>query len=344
MRRVTLWLLVLVSFAGAQEVSRFSAGFGELVTGAWNPVVLHGRDLAGYTLRIDIELGTLREQARFETHEFQFPAGRGNMVLEEAVYVPPEARTLAWRVHTAERTVQSGQLDVSLSGNLPVVLLVGVAPAGYPSQLRTERVAAHDLSPEPAMYDGVAAIVLSGSGVAPSLEAITAAAAMGATVLLPPAHDLSFAAVSRLADAARDGLGAGTVLVSEPTANVLQTAVAAWQQRSEAVAAMLSRTPELPALPLAGYALLLAVVAYVLLARAVSYVRGTPGIASVLLLVGVTSAAVIIGMQGTNATTDTSYLVASGGGLQRIDEVHVVHERGGHVQRTYFPPRVERAP
>lgn len=344
MRRLALLVCLCVSFASAQEVARFTVGFGDLVVGAWNHIAVHGRDLAGHTLRIDIELGTLREQARYETHEFQFPAGRGNVVLEQFVYIPTDARTLAWRVMAGTRTVHSGQLSVPEDGHMPVVLLVGVPPSSVPLRLRTERVAAHDLLPDPAAYDGVAAIVLSGSGVAPSLESITAAAAMGATVFVPAELPPSFAALGRLAERTAGGLGAGALTVGNATPDELNHAVASWASRAERVQHLLEETPPLPPLPLSGHVWLLVVALYLALARTVSYVRGLPGIASVVLLAVVATAAVALSMVGTEATTHVDNIVSANGGLQRVDEVRIVHERGGAITRTYYPPRVEQQP
>ena len=344
MRRVVLLLCLLCAVAYGQDTPRLTAGFGELVAGAWNHIAVQGRDLAGHTLRLDIELGTLREQARYKTYEFHFPAGRGNVVLEQSVFVPADARTIAWRILADTRTVHSGQLDIGPRGHLPMVLLVGVAPADFPEQPRTERVAAHELPSDPTAYDGVAAIVLSGTSVAPSLEAITAAAAMGTAVFFPPNSAPSYQALSQLASHASDGLGAGAVHMAEATPEALANAVAQWHERVNNVGALLASTPSLPPLPLTGAALLLVLVGYLALARALAFVRGVPGIASIVLLVVVASGAVIISMRGTEQSEHTDYLRAASGGLQRVDEVHVVHKRGGIVDRTYYPPRVERLP
>lgn len=343
MKRVLLTcLLLLGTLSAAQEVIRVDIGLHDPVVNAWNPIVVHGRDLPGYTLQIDVLLGTLRETERVETHTFAFPPGRGTVFLEEHVRLPADTRAVAWRVRTEEATIASGQVSAGAASEAPLVVVVGGAPPLelLATDMRVGELQAHELSTDPVVYDGVAALLLTGQGAAPSPESIVAAAAMGAHVFVPTSASAQY---STLAQLVTDGLGAGLVTQLSPTLDTVEAAVAAWETRTEQRATALLDAPDLPALPFSGRSLTLALLVYLALARALMYVPGLPGVISVLLLTIAVSAASVVALQGTGEISATAEVNIASGGLARIDVSHTVVYRGGDTVREFVPPAVERA-
>lgn len=340
-RLLCMWIAILATVGVAQEVIRVDIGMGDVVVDAWNPIVVHGRDLPGYTLQIDVLLGTLRETERTETHTFSFPPGRGTVFLEQYVRLPEDTRAVAWRVRTSDATLASGQVSAGPETQQPVVLVVGGAPplALLAAGLRVEELQAHELSTDPAAYDGVAALILTGAGAAPAPESIVAAATMGTHVFVPTDAAPQFRGLTQLTGAS---LGAGIITDYVPTVETLERSMVEWTERTRTRTETLTAEPELPALPFSGRNLTIALIIYLGLARALLYVPGLPGVVSVALLTLAVSAAAVIALQHTGEVSATYEVRIANGGLERVDASFATVYRGGDTVREFALPRVER--
>lgn len=301
-RRLALALAVLAALSLAQAQARVDLEIGvggNVVVGAWNPLRVVARDVPlGSRLEVTFDQGTLRSGAVPFRLELPVSGGPGLSVVEHSVYVAPFA-SVTWALFGDGGVVASGSvsgrgqdsrpLDVVLSrrsGNY----IVAFGPDG-----RVVDVSASQLPLEPAAYDGVRSLIVDGTAAAPRLEAVAAAAAGGALVVIHGPLPASHAELSLLASADVSPLAAGAVLALDGGFNDIAVAVqrhaAVRPPRPELVAAVAARPFVTPPEPLRLQVVVAAAAVFSLLAVTATRLFGAPGLASALLLAGLLSGA-----------------------------------------------------
>ena len=359
-----LWALLLGGFftlpaaaqtaqtsAGARDIVLELGFSGEMVADAWNPLRLTMRGVGGAELVIDIDQGGLREGPRLVRYRAPLPAGGGMAVFEDDIYLPPRWRSFAWAVRAGDVTLASGTLDPRVALNPRPLQLVsadgvgrwralfegssnssGGSDTGGSSTLSSDSTndnarvieVTGTLPERAAAYDGVETLLLDGTAPAPRLEAVTAAAAAGVTVLLIDPLPQSFAPLRALAPEPAQRLGSGWLMRSsdggEVTASpeILPDAVDA----SALTRALL--TPDLLEAPQGAPTkpLLVGLTAYLLLTFLLVRFGGTPGLLTALAVVPLASLAAWGYVRPSSATPVRSRTLSVGAnGLATRGEV-----------------------
>lgn len=290
-------LLLVLKLAGvaAQEPPgteradfRLSLGVANAVVAeAWNPLRLELRDAPPATLTLFIDQGTLATGEIPLELSYGVRGGAGVSVFEELLYVP-NFRRLTWRLSTGEAVLASGSLPAREADRRPLDLLLTSAPGAYlgapanalGSDARLVDVSAADLPSEPAAYDGVRSLLIDGSTAAPRLEAVAAAAAGGAQVVLLCPLPRSYDELTLLHGQKSARLGAGTIHYSEeePTGTLMAVRRSQPAASRALLAALLDEPLVEPAPPLKQSRLFLLVAAYSLAALLLMNLAGAPGL------------------------------------------------------------------
>lgn len=323
------WWLVALLLGGVAAAQSGSATVelglgGQLVAGAWNPLQVTVRDAAASTLRVRIDEGSLLEGPRIVRYSASVPGGSGITVFDDVLYVPP-FRTLSWTLVSDAGVLASGSLGSGASDPRPLQLVLSSSPGRWRSAFgvdaRLVDVPASGLPERAAAYDGVDTLLLDGSAAAPRAEAIAAAAAGGAQVLLAGTLPASQAGLERLAGSGAARVGAGLVVRLPADPARVARARAAWtaQDRRLLVAALASRRLLEPPRS-AGQPLVLALAAaYVLVALLALRFGGAPGLAAGLVLALLVSVAGWRLLRPPEAVLSASSSVLLGGGELALD-------------------------
>lgn len=273
-------LLVSLSLpsARAQQGSQTTVEIGvdgNIVVGAWNPLRLVTRDVpTGTRLLLTLDQGSLRQGAIPLDVVLAVAGGAGISVVDSLVYVSPFT-SISWALRGPESVLASGSLAGRDQDTRPLDLVISREPGRYLSAFgsgtRVIDVAAAALPIEVAAYDGVRTLMIDGTTTAPRLEAVAAAAAAGAIVVLhgdlPPSHrelQLLVTNVGASPGAAagpdtgltRSPLGAGVVLTTRGAPSDAVAAATSFPtvDRAALVTALTARPlvegPEGPAQPL----------------------------------------------------------------------------------------------
>lgn len=209
-------VLALHGAAGAQEQSEVFLGYGgAIVADAWNPVRVVSRNAGPAVLEITVDQGSLREGEIPFRYRAELPGGTGLATFADDVYLPAW-RTLQWRLSSEDRLLVSGSISARDSDTRPLHLLVSLRPGNwrgaFGSDARVLERNGPDLPSRAAAYDGVATVVVDGTTAPPRPEALLAAAATGATVVLVGTLPASYADVELVAPSARTSYGNGVVI------------------------------------------------------------------------------------------------------------------------------------
>ena len=294
------WLVVLALLgqaALAESDARVTFGLGgNLVAGAWNPLQVTVRDAPPSTLSLRIDEGDLVMGPRIVRYRAAVPGGRGVTVFDDDVYIPP-FQNLTWTLDSADRVLASGSLGARDADGRPLQVVVSADPgawrAAFDANARFVDVAASQLPGRAAAYDGVASLLVDGTAAAPRSEAVAAAAAGGADVLLIGQLPASQAGLDRLAGSGVSRLGAGQVQRLPAHAGAVKAALASWHPQDRAalvsalVAAPLVHAPRSAPQPL----VLSLAAAYALLVVLTLRFGGTPGVVAAVALALVVSLA-----------------------------------------------------
>lgn len=300
------WLLTLLLFIAQTAVAqdqgvRFSLGVaGVAVAEAWNPLRLELRDLPNSSLTLLIDQGTLRSGAIPLTITRAVRGGAGITVFETDLYLPTFS-SLSWRLATPERVIASGSVAGREADARPLDLLVSNYPGDYRAAYREVfgasgrqvEVPSADLPERATAYDGVRSLVIDGSGAAPRLEAVAAAAAGGVIVAVRGELPASHSDLQLLLEpaGAPTRLGAGILFRGAPDATALfqQVAIQAVPNRPTLLAATLERPLVEPPTPVPQAVILLASGALSLLLLVLLRWAGAPGVVTALALVALVS-------------------------------------------------------
>ena len=209
---------------GSQTTVEIGVG-GNIVVDAWNPIRLVTRDVpAGTRLLVTLDQGSLRQGAIPLDVMLTVPGGAGISVVDSLLYVS-SFDSIRWALRGPESVLASGSLAGRDQDARPLDLVLSREPGRYLSAFgsgtRVIDIAAAALPIEVAAYDGVRTLIIDGTTTAPRLEAVAAAAAAGATVVLhgdlPSSHRelrLLVADSGGVGVPTRTALGAGVVLTS----------------------------------------------------------------------------------------------------------------------------------
>lgn len=187
----------------------------QVVVDAWNPVRLIANDVPpGSVLTVTIDQGSLRSGPIPATLTLPVSGGGGVSVVEERLYVPA-FQSISWSLANDQRVISSGSLAGREQDSRPLDLIVSREPGRYASafagEARVIDLTASQLPLTADAYDGVRSVIIDGSGTAPRLEAVAAAAAGGAIVVLHGQLPGSHAELELLKDGPLSRLGAGAV-------------------------------------------------------------------------------------------------------------------------------------
>ena len=351
---------VLLAQARAQaHDTRLEVGIaGHLVVGAWNPVRLIANDVPpGSVLIVTLDQGSLRAGAIPAVLSVPVSGGGGVSVVEERLYVPA-FNNITWSLSTAARVIGSGSLPGREQDSRPLDIVVSRQPGRYASSFASEArvidLNAAELPLQPAAYDGVRSVLIDGSGTAPRLEAIAAAATGGALVVLhgdlPSSHD----ELRLLADGSMTRLGAGAVMTTggAPVDAVAVIEAFSPLDRTALVESLTAEPLVMPPAP-APQALVLAVAAaFGLVVIALMRLFSTPGVVSAVLLAALMSFAGWRALRPAAAELVGSRTLALAGGELALTletreyfslPATVIHVPGGARPLRAQPYRLDRA-
>ncbi len=292
---------------------------GHLVAGAWNPLRVTVRDVGPSVLRLRIDEGSLLTGPRIVEVRAGLPGGSGVTVFDDDVYVPT-FRSLSWTLTQGDTVIASGSLGAGDSDPRPLEVLLSSRPgswrAAFAPDARLVDVAASDLPARAAAYDGVATVLIDGSAAAPRPEAVAAAAAGGAQVLLVGALPGSQTGLVSLAGSGRSRLGAGEVARVADDPSAVRGARAAWrpQDRSALVQALALEPGVRPPRGVGQPVVLSLAAAFVLAVLLALRFGGAPGIAAALVLAAVVSLAGWRALRPAEPVLTASRSVVVGGG------------------------------
>lgn len=288
------------STAAAQASVQLELGVGgNVVVGAWNPLRVVARDVPiGSRLEVVFDQGTLRTGEVPFRLSLPVSGGPGLSVVDHSVYVAP-FQSVSWALLGPEAVVASGSLSGRDQDSRPLDVVLSRRSGSYAAALgdgaRVVDVSAAQLPLAPEAYDGVRSVIVDGTTVAPRLEALAAAAAAGAVVVVHGEMPASHAELALLASTPRSRLGAGGVLAVTGSAGdvaaALDAFIATRPPPDELVATAAARPLVTPPAPLRQQLVVAAAVAYAVLAVTVTRLFGAPGLLSALLLAGLLSAA-----------------------------------------------------
>jgi hypothetical protein len=210
--QLTAALLVSTAFAQPGSAELVLGLQGAIVADAWNPLRLVVRDLPAVELEVLIDRGSLRGGPVMMRYSVDIPASGGIRVFEDDLFVPAW-RSLSWTVRSEDRTIASGTVDSRLRDSRPLTLLISATPGRWlpllPSDARPLAMAPTALPASAAGYSGVWALLVDGTAAAPRPEALVAAAAAGAVVVLAGQLPDSHAELAALVDDGPLRLAAG---------------------------------------------------------------------------------------------------------------------------------------
>lgn len=221
---IALWLSLLLWTGSASAQSRLitvELGVaGEMTPGAWNPLRVSLRDQPPLDFILQIDQGSLREGPRLVRYSARLTGGSGIRVFEDDVFLPAW-RSMSWQLRDGAVVLVSGSFERGPLDLGPLQLVVaeslGARRALLEPELRAVDVLPSELPERLAAYDGVATVIIDPSAAAPRPEAVVAAAAAGATVVLLEPLSASHRALARLAPEPAQRLGVGW-LVRAPEA------------------------------------------------------------------------------------------------------------------------------
>jgi hypothetical protein len=319
---VLLGLLVLAfaAVAQAQRMATLELGFGgAVVADAWNPLRLVLRDVGPVQFELVIDQGSLREGEVPLVYRANVRGGSGLSVFDDEVFVPTW-RTLAWTVRAGAVTVASGSLPRADGERRPVDLIVTASPGTWSGRVgdgvRVVDVTPDRLVPRSAAYDGVRSVIVSGEGAPPRTDALVAAAAAGAVVVMTDAA-LAVPELAALAPVARDAVrrvGAGWVArqgVLDAGSPVLE---AFRPDHAAAVSAFAGAERLDPPRSLPTPYVLFGAAAYVLAVLVVLRFGGSPGLLAAAVLAISTSVVAWGVLRPEDATYSTTRDLVIGGG------------------------------
>lgn len=215
-RAAALVLALCSAVAVAQSGASVLIGHGgAVVAGAWNPIQIQTRDAGPLVLEISVDQGSLREGEIPFSYMAEVAGGTGLATFTDDVFLPPW-RVLQWRLSGPDALVASGALAAREVDTRPLHLVVsqrgGTWRSLYGANDRVLERNGPDLPSRAAAFDGVATVLVDGSTAPPRPEAVLAAAATGATVLLVGDLPSGYADVALLADEDRVMYGNGSIV------------------------------------------------------------------------------------------------------------------------------------
>lgn len=288
--------LLLLSAAAFAQDTRLEIGVaGNVVVGAWNPLRLVASDVPpGSVLNVTVDQGSLRSGSIPAVLTLPLAGGGGVSVVESSLYLP-NFNSIAWSVTSESRVVGSGSLAGREQDARPLDLIVSRQPGrfatSFPGAARVVDLNASELPLEAAAYDGVRSLIIDGTGTAPRLEAIAAAATGGAVVVLHGALPGSHAELELLVDGPLNRLGAGAVATTVGAPVDAAAAVLAFTplDRDALIEAVAARPLVEPPAPASQVLVLTVAAVFGLVVLALLRLFRAPGLVAALLLAGLLS-------------------------------------------------------
>lgn len=290
--------LALSGIADAQASVGLELGIGgNVVVGAWNPLRVVARDVPlGSRLEVTFDHGSLREGVVPFRLSLPVAGGPGLSVIEQTVYVAP-FQTVTWALVGPDSIVASGSIPGRDQDSRPLDVVLsrrsGTFGSALPGSARVVDVSASQLPLEAAAYDGVRSVIVDGTTAAPRLEALAAAAAAGAQVVLsgemPPSH----AELELLTGRQEPSLGAGRAVAASGALADVSALLAASTRVPTAslVSAVAARPLVTPPAQVPQQVVLIVAVAFSFVAVLVTRLFGGPGLATAALLAVIVSVA-----------------------------------------------------
>jgi len=326
---VLLGLVLMTTAASAQSSSRAATvelGFeGAVVAEAWNPLRVTLRDVGRVSLEIAIDRGTLRDGERWAVYRIELPGGSGLSLFEDTLFVPVW-RSLHWTVRSDGLLVASGSVPRTQADRRRVDVIVGEPGPAARAALGTARsvdVTAERLPLRSAAYDGVQRVVVATPSVRP--EALVAAAAAGATVvLLPAARHAEDVAALLPAGVLVQRLGSGVIAAGGAADSLTAGGAAAPHVDHAALVSAFAASERLqPPRPRPVMPVALAAAGYALLVLVVIRFGGLPGLLAAAVLVAAASTAAWVPLRPTTSSIDaTRDLVIGGAGIGQRWRLH----------------------
>lgn len=295
---VLLLALVGVSLAQPAASARLEVGVGaQVVVGAWNPVRFVSRDTPPATLTVVIDQGSLRQGEIPLVLQHEVGGGAGLTVFETLAYLGSFS-SIGWTLRTADAVIASGSLAGRDIDERPLDLVIsreaGRFRTAYGPAARIVELPAASLPLDSAAYSGVRSLLIDGTAAAPRLEAVAAAAAGGALVVIAESLPASHAELELLAAPGEEvRLGAGRVARARGSdvGTLAATALASADAVSiDDLVEALTSLPMVERPATAPQPLVLAVAAaFALLCVTALRAFGGPGLVSALAVAGVLS-------------------------------------------------------
>lgn len=320
-----VWLLLLGISAYAQGDVRLELGFaGEIVADAWNPLRLTLRDGPEAELTMLIDRGNLRDGEQVVRYTARLETQGGLSVFEDDLYIPAW-RSFTWSVRTPERVLASGSFDRRSVDPRPLQLVSADRPGEWRSlfgdEARVTEVLASELPERVAAYAGVETLLLDGSASPPRPEAVVAAGAAGAVVVLAEPLPNPFETLVTLSERSQR-LGTGWLVREE--AEDVSAVLASTPRLDGAALAEALLTPELLELPPGPppLTLLLILGGYGLLTLLLIRFGGPPGFLASVSLALLVSLAAWSALRPPAATLTRGRSLSLGaGGLAQVHEL-----------------------
>lgn len=241
-----------------------------------------------------IDQGSLRSGPIPAVLTLPVSGGGGVSVVEERIFVPA-FQSIAWSLASEARIISSGSVSGRDQDKRPLDLVISREPGRYASAFASEArvidLTASQLPLRPEAYDGVRSVIIDGSSTAPRLEAVAAAAAGGAIVVLHGQLPSSHRELDLIKDGPLTRVGAGAVA---ETTGAPVDAVAAVESFArldkERLLQSLTASPLVEPPAPAPQALVLAVAAaFSLVVIALLRLFSAPGVVSAVLLAALLS-------------------------------------------------------
>lgn len=340
--------LALHGVAGAQASVGLELGIGgNVVVGAWNPLRVVARDVPlGSRLEVTFDHGSLREGVVPFRLSLPVAGGPGLSVIEKTVYVAP-FQTVTWALVGPDSVVASGSIPGRDQDARPLDVVLSRRSGGFGSALsgnaRVVDVSASQLPLEAAAYDGVRSVIVDGTTAAPRLEALAAAAAAGAQVVLSGEMPASHAELELLTGRQDTRLGAGSAVSASGALSDVSALLASSAPVPTAsfVSAVAARPLVSPPAQVRQQVVLIVAVAFSVVALMVTRLFGGPGLVTAALLAGIVSVAAwrvarppepqVVGVR-TVAVTGGDLALAT-----RLEEHYTLPATTVHLERSARP-------
>jgi hypothetical protein len=316
---------------------------GAIVADAWNPLRLVVRDLPEVELEVLVDRGSLRSGPVLTRYSATIPASGGVRVFEDELFVPAW-RSLSWTVRSAERTIASGTVDSRLRDTRLLTLLISATPGRWlpllPPEARAQDVAPSTLPASAAAFAGVRSVLVDGSAAAPRTEALVAAAAAGAVVVLagdlPPGH----AELSSLVAAGPLRLGAGWLVPADTGEAVAAMHAGAGYPLESVLSEVVSDQGRGQPPGLGRFTVTAAMALYALLVLSLLRFGGSAGLPAALVVAVLASFAAWSVLRPERALIEESRtVVVSGGGIGLSLETLAMRSLPGGTVRVERPMR-----